>query len=73
MQTEKSRFTKPKKKMDKYDRAVEKAGDKLCPACMQRNKNLAQNMRSYVNKDNRKWDRDIERDCNEKKRHDGAC
>ena len=54
-------------------RAVEKAGDKLCPACMQRNKKLAQNMRSYVNKDNRKWDKDIERDCNEKKRHDGAC
>lgn len=37
MQTEKSRFTKPKKKMDKYDRAVNAAffignciGAKLC-------------------------------------------
>ena len=37
MQTEKSRFTKPKKKMDKYDRAVNAAfftsnciGVKLC-------------------------------------------
>lgn len=54
-------------------RAVAKAGDKLCQACMQRNKKLAENMRSYVNKDSRKWNRDIERDCNEKKRHDGAC
>jgi hypothetical protein len=32
-------------------------------------------MRSYINKDNRNWDKDIERDVRkiEKKRHDGAC
>lgn len=48
---------------------------KLCNACHERDVKLAENMRSYINKDNRKWDKDIERDVREieKKRHDGAC
>lgn len=54
---------------------VEQIGSKLCNACRERNVKLAENMRSYINKDNRNWDKDIERDVREieKKRHDGAC
>jgi len=57
-------------------RAVEKAGDKLCPACIQRNRKLADNMRGHAGRNSR-WDRDNSRifggECDEKKRHDGAC
>lgn len=51
----------------------EKIGDKLCVACYQRNLKNVENARSYAGKENRKWDRDIERECNEKKRTDGDC
>ena len=58
-------------------RDTEKAGDKLCPACLERNRKNAEIARSYANRSNHWWSRDNSRifggECDEKKRHDGAC